>query len=208
MQRRNDPQNPEHGFEWAARTSTSKLVAGPEFLDAETGRLKSSLRRLDTCRGQNPRNERPEIPRKSPHRRPVRCLAGNIRLRRLDGGVGSHMRTRLHGNSLLTGKLTGNFAISTLLEAISERKASVPQPLLGKFPKKHNRDFFRTNRELRIDNRDLALDRRRRPFLTHLFFCVRTRSVLTDKFTSEDDEDVRQTSIPRALRRSFLASAP
>ena len=53
---------PEHGFKWAAQTSTSKLVAGTEFKDAETGRLKSPLRRLDTCRGQNLRNERLEIP--------------------------------------------------------------------------------------------------------------------------------------------------
>jgi hypothetical protein len=46
----------------AAQTSTSKLVTGTEFLDAETRRLKSPLRHLDTGRDQNPRNERPEIP--------------------------------------------------------------------------------------------------------------------------------------------------
>src|ERR1700682_586497 len=93
------------------------------------------------------------------------------------------MRTRLPGNSLLTGKLTGIFAISTLLEAISERKTPVPQPLLGKFPKKHNREFFRTNRELRIDNRDLAFDRWigvSVHFSHTCFFDGRTRSVLTD----------------------------
>jgi hypothetical protein len=35
-----------HGFKWAAQTSTSKLVAGTEFLDAETERPKSSPKRL------------------------------------------------------------------------------------------------------------------------------------------------------------------
>jgi hypothetical protein len=50
-------------------------------------------------------------------------------------------------NSLLTGKITGNFAISTLLEAISDRKTPVPQPLLGKFPAKINRENISKNRE-------------------------------------------------------------
>jgi hypothetical protein len=88
---------------------------------------------------------------------------------RLDGGVGSHMRTRLHGNSLLTGKLTGNFANSGVQARNLDEKSEGNQSLVAKFPKKHNRDFFRTNRELRIDNRDLAIDRRKRPFLAHLF---------------------------------------
>ena len=51
-------------------------------------------------------------------------------------------------NSLLTGKLTGNFAISGLLEAISEQKAPVPQPLLSKFPTKINREIIFGNREI------------------------------------------------------------
>jgi hypothetical protein len=50
-------------------------------------------------------------------------------------------------NSLLTGKLTGIFSISTLLEAIPERKTPVPQPLLGKFPTKINREIILKNRE-------------------------------------------------------------
>jgi hypothetical protein len=37
-------------------------------------------------------------------------------------------------NSLLTGKLTGNFAILRLLEAISVRKTPVPQRFPGNFP--------------------------------------------------------------------------
>ncbi len=59
-------------------------------------------------------------------------------------------------NSLLTGKLTGNFAISTLLEAISERKTPVPQPLLGKFPTKINREIIFDNREVFGKNREIC----------------------------------------------------
>jgi hypothetical protein len=59
-------------------------------------------------------------------------------------------------NSLLTGKLTGNFAISTLLEAISERKTPVPQPLLGKFPAKINREIIFRNREVFGKNREIC----------------------------------------------------
>src|ERR1700738_55870 len=43
-------------------------------------------------------------------------------------------------NSLLTGKLTGNFAIPRLLDAISVRKAPVPQRFPGKFPTKSEDD--------------------------------------------------------------------
>ena len=60
-------------------------------------------------------------------------------------------------NSLLTGKITGNFAISRLLEAIPKRKAPVPQPLLGKFPTKINRENFSKNREILVRNREFHL---------------------------------------------------
>jgi hypothetical protein len=59
-------------------------------------------------------------------------------------------------NSLLTGKLTGNFAISGLLEVISERKAPVPQPLLSKFPTKINREIIFDNREISGKNREIC----------------------------------------------------
>jgi hypothetical protein len=64
------------------------------------------------------------------------------------------------GNSLLTGNFTGNFANSGAQARNLDEKSEGNQSLVAKFPKKHNRDFFRTNRELRIDNRDLAFDRR------------------------------------------------
>ena len=59
-------------------------------------------------------------------------------------------------NSLLTGKITGNFTISRLLEAIPKRKAPVPQPLLGKFPTKINREIILTNREIFGRNREIC----------------------------------------------------
>jgi hypothetical protein len=43
---------------------------------------------------------------------------------------------------------TGNFAIFGLLEAISVRKAPVPQSLLGKFPTQINRENILKNREV------------------------------------------------------------
>jgi hypothetical protein len=59
-------------------------------------------------------------------------------------------------NSLLTGKITGNFAISTLLEAISKRKTPVPQPLPSKFPAKINREIIFDNREISGKNREIC----------------------------------------------------
>ena len=59
-------------------------------------------------------------------------------------------------NSLLTGKITGNFAIPTLLEAILERKTPVPQPLFNKFPAKINRETIFGNREVFGKNREIC----------------------------------------------------
>jgi hypothetical protein len=66
-------------------------------------------------------------------------------------------------NSLLTGNLTGNFAISTLLQAISEQKTPVPQPLLGKFPTQINRENITRNREFFAGIRELAGGEPHRP---------------------------------------------
>src|SRR6476659_8552302 len=50
----------------AVRLRAQPRPPGTEFLDAETGRQKSPQRRLNACRDQNPRNERPEIPAETP----------------------------------------------------------------------------------------------------------------------------------------------
>jgi hypothetical protein len=57
-------------------------------------------------------------------------------------------------NALLTGKITRNFAISRLLEAISIREAAVLQRLLSKFPAKINREIIFGNREISGGNRE------------------------------------------------------
>jgi hypothetical protein len=60
------------------------------------------------------------------------------------------------GNSLLSGKLTGNSAIWGLLEAKSGQKAPVPQRFPGKFPAKINREIIFDNREISYPNRKFA----------------------------------------------------
>ena len=114
------------------------------------------------------------------------------------GGVRSQIRTGLHRNSLLTGKLTGNFTISRLLEAIYERKAPVPQPLLSKFPMKINRENISKNREFLSDNRECSrefMNLGKCPFLARSFFAVRMRSVLTDKFSGGGRDVVSSRSL-------------
>jgi hypothetical protein len=91
-------------------------------------------------------------------------------------------------NSLLTGKLTGNFAIPRLLDAISVRKAPVPQRFPGKFPTKINREIISRNREFFAGIREFRVTDVSVHFSHTCSFDVRTRSVLTDEFASEDDE--------------------
>src|ERR1700730_5001003 len=71
--------------------------------------------------------------------------------------------------SLLTGKLTGNFTIPKLLDAISVRKAPVPQRFPGKFPTKINREIISRNREFFAGIREFRVTDGKRPFLAHLF---------------------------------------
>src|SRR5258706_13006065 len=42
-------------------------MPGTEFLDAETGRQKSSRKSVNACRDQNPRDEWPEMPAETPY---------------------------------------------------------------------------------------------------------------------------------------------
>ena len=60
-------------------------------------------------------------------------------------------------NSLLTGKLTGNFAISGLPELISEQEMTVLQRLIEQFPKQINREIILQIREIFDGNRELHL---------------------------------------------------
>ncbi len=65
----------------------------------------------------------------------------------------------------------GNFAISDVSEAVSQRKVAVPQRLFEQFPTQINRENISKNREFLAVNRGFHRKRRKRPFLTRL--CLR-----------------------------------
>jgi len=71
------------------------------------------------------------------------------------GGVRSQIRTCLHCNSLLTGKLTGNFAILGPQKPISLHETAVLQRLFTKFPTQINRENILKNREISGKNREI-----------------------------------------------------
>jgi hypothetical protein len=58
------------------------------------------------------------------------------------------------GNSLLTGKLTGNFAILGPQKPISLHETIVLQRLFSKFPTQINRENILKNREFLSGNRE------------------------------------------------------
>jgi hypothetical protein len=89
------------------------------------------------------------------------------------------------------------------LEAKSVRKPPVPQPLLGKFPTQINRENILKNREFLSGNREFHLQGVSVHFLHACFLAVRTRSVLTDKFSGGGRDGVSSG----ALRRGVLAGA-
>jgi hypothetical protein len=103
------------------------------------------------------------------------------------------------GNSLLTGKLAGNFANSTLLEAISQRKAPVPQPLPSKFPAKINREIIFANREISGQNREISHIRPIGPEWRHLQGrLVRQQSeLIAGSAESMPRGDYRRIDVPR-----------
>ena len=83
---------------------------GTEFLDAETGHQKSLVKCANGRRDQNPGSDWPKIPAETPYsasdRKPAVCgdwmVVCAVRYEPVSGG-----------NSLLTGKLTGNFSRNT-----------------------------------------------------------------------------------------------
>jgi hypothetical protein len=141
-------------------------LPGTEFLDAETGRQKLPLKCASAHGDQNPGIEWPEIPAETPY-------FASYRNRTVCGDWMVVCAVRYEPvstcNSLLTGKLTGNFVVSGLLQAISVQKATVPQPLLSKFPAKINREIIFGNREISGRNREICNASGKRPFLARLF---------------------------------------
>src|SRR5258706_3376880 len=119
------------------------------------------------------------------------------------------------GSSLLTGKLTGNFAILGPQKPISLHETTVLQRLFTKFPTQINRENILKNREISGKNREIWLASER-PVSVHFshavsvhfshtcLFKIRTRSVLTEKFSGGERDVVSS----RAVWRGFLAGAP
>src|SRR5258707_8161464 len=111
---------------------------------ARRGCQKSPLRRANAHRDKDLRNEWPEIPAETPYLASYRkrAVCGDwmvvcaVRFERVSGG-----------NSLLTGKLTGNFAILGPQKPISLHETTVLQRLFTKFPTQINRENILKKRE-------------------------------------------------------------
>jgi hypothetical protein len=92
----------------AMAARAQNLPPGTEFLDAETGRQKSPLKRANAHRDQNPRGEWPEIPAETPYLASYQKSAVCEDWMVVCAVICEPVSTR---NSLLTGKNTGNFTI-------------------------------------------------------------------------------------------------
>src|SRR5437667_7220173 len=97
-------------------------------------------------------------------------------------------RQALLGSSRSRG-ITGNFAILVSQNPNSLQTTAVLQGLLAQFPTHNiseniskNSEFIAVNREISSAKNAMHEALCKRPFLTHLFSAVRTRSVLTDEF--------------------------
>src|ERR1700730_3849612 len=86
------------------------------------------------------------------------------------------------GNSLLTGKLTGNLAIHCPKKPTSLHETTVLQRLFTKFPTQINRENILKNTEFLSGNREFHCKVVSVHFSHTCLFKVRTRSVLTDEF--------------------------
>jgi hypothetical protein len=87
----------------------------------------------------------------------------------MPGWRSSADRARLHAISLLSGNLTGNFAILRHLETVLAREPAVLQRLIEQFPTQINREIISEIRVFLSENRDFFWKPRKRPFLARLF---------------------------------------
>src|SRR5258705_8096056 len=87
--------------------------------------------------------------RKSPQKRPIRSRIANVRFAKTGWWCAQSRANRSPvGNSLLTGKLTGNFAILGPQKPISLHETT-------KFPTQINRENILKNREFSGKNREI-----------------------------------------------------
>ena len=116
---------------------------GTEFLDAETKRQKSSFRRANARRDQNPGTEWPEIPAETRY-------SASCRKRAVCGDwmVVSAVRYEPVStpNCLISGFLQGIFANCCLLSENAREFTASIQSLANSFPKNRNRRLEAANR--------------------------------------------------------------
>jgi hypothetical protein len=111
------------------------------------GALNQLIRKLETLRSQR-------TPAST--RLPTLALAV-LRNFEIAGWRRSADRARLHVISLLSGNLTGNFAILRHLETVLAQETAVLQPLITQFPLQINREIISRNREILVGNREFYL---------------------------------------------------
>jgi hypothetical protein len=96
-------------------------------------------------------------------------------------------------NSLLTGKLTGNFAILGPKKPISLHETTVLQRLFTKFPTQINRENILKNREFLSCNTEFHCKVRKRPFLSHA--CSSDSDRLTPRRVNGVDIDAQEVDL-------------
>jgi hypothetical protein len=85
---------------------------------------------------------------------------GNSLKRGMPGWRCSADRTGLHEISLLSGNLTGNFAILRHLETVLAQKPAVLQPLIEQFPTQINRENYFGDQGIFIRQQGFLLESR------------------------------------------------
>ena len=149
-------------------TSNSKSegcdsISGLRRSSPQNGNIRGSDRRLLPNWFRVSRIWCPETLRRiarARQRRAFLLLAGVLSLTSgLAGWRRSADRASLRANSLLTGNLTGKFAIPRPPGADLKQKTPAPQPLLIKFPTKINRENISKNREISERNSDFKAGR-------------------------------------------------
>jgi hypothetical protein len=112
---------------------------GTEFLDAETERQKSPLKRANARRDENPGSKWPKIPAKTPY-------LASYRKRAVCGDWMVVCAVRYEpvstGYSLIKADLQGIFAKNCLFCESDPDFGAEDQRLSGKFPTFVNREFF------------------------------------------------------------------
>jgi len=124
----------------------------------KTGIFQISAGDYQRFRSHSGRFRRPETDSRFANARHWRAFLSLLRAKSPVAGLAgwrrSANRTRLQANSLLTGNLTGNSAISEAQKPISRQEAPVPQRLFAQFPTQINREKHLDNRDRKSESRE------------------------------------------------------